>query len=373
MHTRKLFKIALYVFILVGFVLSFIAPWISHLIETGYSQAAYLWMIKPLSLFTGLFPFSVAEFMLIGLFLVILYKAAQSVKNLIDRPRALRGTCKKIFVNSVVVLATLYLGFNMLYGLNYSRLPFAELAALPLEPTSVGELTELAVHLAERGNTIRELVAEDERGVMTLPGGIREMFDRAELGYENAAMIYPKLGGGYGRPKGIIFSRLMSYSGITGVYFPFTAEANVNIDLPHFWLPATTTHEMAHQRGFAREEEANYIAYLTGTLHPDVDFQYSGVMLALIHTMNALHPYDPEAYNEVRSKYSEGMDRDMRDLREYWAQFEGPVKKTSTRLNHTYLKANRQQDGVHSYGRMVDLLLAEYRTGKMASLLNPKE
>jgi hypothetical protein len=30
-------------------------------------------------------------------------------------------------------------------------------------------------------------------------------------------------------------------------------------------------------------------------------------------------------------------------------------------MNDTYLKANAQSDGVASYGRMVDLQLAEYR------------
>lgn len=32
----------------------------------------------------------------------------------------------------------------------------------------------------------------------------------------------------------------------------------------------------------------------------------------------------------------------------------------SDKVNDTYLKANKQTDGVESYDRMVDLLMAEY-------------
>ncbi len=200
---------------------------------------------------------------------------------------------------------------------------------------------------------------------MTLPNGIRGMFDRAHLGYERAAEIYPELGGQYGRPKGVMLSPYWSYTGIGGVFFPFTAEPNVNTNMPHFMLASTTTHEMAHQRGFAREDEANYIAYLTSTLHPDPDFQYSGVMLALTYTMNSLYRFSPEIWSEIRNMYSEGVIRDLIGWQEYRARYEGPVKEISTKVNDTYLMANRQEDGVHSYGRMVDLMLAEFRAASI--------
>jgi hypothetical protein len=156
----------------------------------------------------------------------------------------------------------------------------------------------------------------------------------------------------------------MSYTGITGVYFPFTGEANVNVSVPDSDIPATSCHEMAHQRGFAREDEANYIAYLTCKMHPDVDFQYSGTLLALIETTNALYNQDPSAFKELRSKYSDGLIRDLGAINEYWEHYEGPVNEVSNKINDAYLKANNQSDGVQSYGRMVDLLLAEYGEGK---------
>jgi len=85
-------------------------------------------------------------------------------------------------------------------------------------------------------------------------------------------------------------------------------------------------------------------------------------MLALIYSMNALADVDFEAYKDLVGKYSPGMRRDLIDNNEFWAQYEGKVEKISNSINNTYLKTNGQKDGVQSYGRMVDLLLAEYRS-----------
>ncbi len=119
---------------------------------------------------------------------------------------------------------------------------------------------------------------------------------------------------------------------------------------------------MAHQRGFAREDEANYIAYLTSTYHPHKDFQYSGTLLALIHSMNAMYRYDKEKHSKLKSEYGAGLTRDLINMNNYWKKFEGSIERASTKMNDMYLKSNMQQDGVHSYGRMVDLLLAEQRS-----------
>jgi hypothetical protein len=142
---------------------------------------------------------------------------------------------------------------------------------------------------------------------------------------------------------------------------PYTGEANVNTNITDFMLPATAAHEMAHQRGFAREDEANYIAYLTCTLNPDVDFQYSGTMLALIYSANALAGADASSYKELYKTYSEGIRRDLKYDYEFWQKYKGKTQEISNNINNTYLRTNGQKDGVQSYGRMVDLLLAEQR------------
>ena len=162
----------------------------------------------------------------------------------------------------------------------------------------------------------------------------------------------------------MLLSKLMSYTGITGVYFPYTGEANVNIGPPDSMILSTACHEMAHQRGFAREDEANYISYFVCMQNPDADFQYSGVLLALINSMNALYTHDKKAYLELTKKYSPGLIRDLKQNNLYWEKHEGSLQKISDRINDAYLKSNMQNDGVYSYGRMVDLIIAEYRKSR---------
>lgn len=364
MKLRLLIRPILYSLFAIGLVFSLLAPRFTQLIESGYSTTIYYWTIRPYSLLTGLVPFSLAELVVVGTVGFITYKLVKVVIVISKNPKGFAKELPQKGVRLAALLAVLYLAFNLMWGLNYSRMTFAEISGLPVEPASVNELAELALHLVNWANELREEVVEDEHGVMILANGIQEMFDRAHLGYDQAAEIYPQLRGRYGRPKGVMLSHYWSYTGIAGVFFPFTAEANVNIKMPHFMLPSTTTHEMAHQRGFAREDEANYIAYLTSTLHPDPDFQYSGVMLALTYTMNALYRYDIDAWNYIRVEYSDGVRRDLRDWQEYRNRYEGQVNQVSNSVNNTYLKLNRQEDGVHSYGRMVDLMLAEFRAGK---------
>lgn len=330
-------------------------------VEAFYARPIYPVIGQLLSRLTGLAPFSVAEFFLVFFILYLCYSLGHIFLTIIRRKAGSIQLLGHWVLNLMIGLSLVYFSFVVIWGLNYHRLPFGTIAQLDTRPASIEELGQLCEDLIERANHIRLEVAEDENGVMTIPGGPRDVFSRAHLGYDIASERYPVLGGTMGKPKGVFFSEAMSYTGIAGIYFPFTGEANVNITTPNALLPATTTHEMAHQRGFAREDEANFIAYLSSSFHPDPDFQYSGLLLALIHSMNQLYRYDPEAYQALSAQYGEGIRRDLQAIRDYNARYEGPIERTHTKINNAYLKSNHQEDGVHSYGRMVDLLIADYR------------
>ncbi len=361
MRRRHLGKQILYTLLFLGLTFSLIAPRLSLIIESGYSTKIYYWIIRPYSLLTGLFSFSLAELIVVLLVFFVIYKTVYTLISLIKKPKTFSKMLPNRLTKMAIILATIYIVFNLMWGLNYNRMTFADISGLSVETTSMNELAELAIFLTHRANELREQVAEDEKGVMIIQDSIKDMFKRAYLGFEKSGETYPELRGKYGKPKGVILSHYWSYTGIGGMYFPFTAEANVNINMPHYMLPATTIHEMVHQRGFAREDEANFIAYITCILHPDYDFQYSGVMLALTHTMNALYKYDMDTWEMIRSEFSEGVNRDLNAWREYRAQYQGNIQQISTNINNTYLIINRQEDGVNSYGRMVDLMLAYYR------------
>ncbi|MCX7924018.1 MAG: DUF3810 domain-containing protein [Clostridia bacterium] len=344
-----------------GVLLFYLSAYVPGFIEKYYSNGLYKVLAQVLSLVTGVLPVSLAEFIVISLALCIIFYISLTLFRVFRQKSGKRHILFGVLSNALIFVSIVYFAFVILWGLNYNRQPFSEIAGFKIQPASVDVLSNMCKDIIIRANELRGKVAEDKDGYMTLINGHSDVFSRAYKGYEKAAALYPELGGKFGRPKAVILSEGMSYTGITGVYFPFTAEANVNTNDIDAMIPATTCHEMAHQRGFSREDEANYIAYLTCSIHPDIDFQYSGTLLALLHSMNSLYSYDNQKYNEISQYLGDGVKRDIVQLRAHWRKYEGPVDDVATKINNTYLKANRQKDGVHSYGRMVDLLIAEYR------------
>ncbi len=272
---------------------------------------------------------------------------------------------KLSFARFVGFLVSLFIAFGVLFnlfyfewGFNYFRPSLYERMDLDVEARPVEELESLCYELATRAAALRTEVEEDETGVFTLPEGYAAYFNQIPNAYVNLGMREAVFSGTTYPAKGVLASLGMSYAGISGIYIPFTNEANVNIDQPALYLLSTAAHETAHFLGVAREDEANFVAYLACTSSEIPAIQYSGAMHALTNCANQLYAADPDKYNGVRATYTEGMLRDLVDYNKYWASFEGPVEETVTRVNDNYLKFNAQEEGVKSYGMMVDLLLA---------------
>lgn len=328
-------------------------------IEKYYSNTLNRWTRQIQNFLSGIFPFSVAEILVFCLIITLLI----FIVNLCVKIKI--GGLLMQLINIFTYLSILYVLFMFLWGFNYNRLSFDKIANLRIERSTEDQLKGLCQELIDRANTIRRKVNVSSKGVMMENGGYKDVFNRADKGYEKTSLIFPELGGRYSKPKPILLSEAMCYTGITGMYMPYTGEANVNVRVEDFMLPCTTAHEMAHQRGFAREDEANYIAYITCSLNPDADFQYSGVMLALINSMNALADKDMEAYKTLQKHYSQGVKNDIDSNNVFWEKYSGKIERISNKVNNSYLKSNGQIDGTESYGRMVDLLLAQYKKGTL--------
>ena len=329
-------------------------------VEVYYSNGFNKAIRQLLSTASGVFPFSLAELIVIAVFIYALFLIVTLIINL--RKCKNKKTLIFNFIAKVLfIISVIYFLFIFLWGSNYNRLSFADISKLKVDKTSSKELAGLCEELINRANNLRDDLKEDNTGVMYIPGGYKDVFAREAAGYEALSKKYSELSGSYGSPKPVLMSKLMCYTGITGVYFPFTGEANVNVNISDFMLPCTSAHEMAHQRGFAREDEANYIAYAACTLSPYADFQYSGVMLGLIYSMDALKKADYNQYKVLTAKYSSKVLRDLKSDNEFWSKYDGVIENVSDSINNNYLKSNGQQDGVKSYGRMVDLLIAEYK------------
>lgn len=358
---KQLVKLCLIILAPLGYITLYAASFKPEMVEAVYSRRLYRILEIPVSVLTGIFPFSVIEMLIFSLSVFLILKIALFIV------KVAKGKAKglKNFINGcisiVAALCTVYFLFVVMGGLNYQRLPFSEIVHYNMESPSLEELIKVCNDLTFQTNELREFVEEDENRVMKLSTGIGDTLKRAYKGYDIAGKYVPELSGNFGRPKGVILSPLMSFTGITGIYSPFTGEANVNVAIPQCDIPFTACHEMAHQRGFLREDEANYIAYLVCISHPDKDFQYSGALAALIYATNALYNNDREQYAIIRQSFSDGVNRDLKAINNYWQKYDTPVQEFSSSVNDTYLKANMQKDGVKSYGRMVDLLIASQR------------
>ncbi|MBN2794128.1 MAG: DUF3810 domain-containing protein [Clostridia bacterium] len=339
-------------------VLLYLTTWLlkhfPNQVNTFYSEDFNAPFVKLLSKLTGIFPGSLAEWIiLIHLFLlpILLVTFIISIKS---------GFYKVIFRYLLQYLSLIYILFMFFWGFNYYRSSIGALQNLDETTYSLEKLEALTLYLIDEANTLRSQLKEDENGIFMIPEGKTWILENAHVAYDFLQEDYPIFEGTYGQVKPILFSKVMLYTGITGFYFPFTGEANVNVKTMDLMFPATVLHEMAHQRGFGPEDEANYIAFLASRYHPDMNFRYSGTILALIHSQNALYKINSQMVRENQELYSEGLSRDLKAHREFWQQYDGIIEKTSSKINDTYLKTNHVYDGLQSYGNMVDWVLSYY-------------
>lgn len=251
-----------------------------------------------------------------------------------------------------------FLVFTVNCGINYHRTPFSELAGLPMEESTVGELEELCLYLTEQMEEMAGEIILQENGLCALPEDMREKTRCAMI---RLGETYPQLSGWYPKAKPVLASRLLSLGFLEGVSGPYTMEANYNKDIPAYNQPAVICHELSHLKGFMREDEANYIAWLACRDSEDANIRYSGLMMAYTYSINALYKADHDRFLQVRGLLCSQAELDLAYHRYYWDQYKGTVSEVSDRVNDAYLKANAQTDGTESYGRMVDLLLGEYR------------
>ena len=359
-----------------GIILNEWAKHSAFIAEEVFAKRIYKVISQGIGFLTGWIPFSLAEVIVaIGPLLILallirqIIRAIRVKKTISENSQNSVGQLRFQLImtavqNILCLVSIIFFVYILLCGINYHRYSVQYYLGLSVENSSVEELEGLLIELAEKANSLRSnLTTENEEGVYVLPMTKKELGKEAKKAYENLAKQYEIFEGHYPVPKHVFFSKLMSYTQITGVFTCWTMEANVNIDISPYSIGSTMCHELAHLHGFMREDEANYISYIACLASDSLDLQYSGTMLALIHTGNALYRKDVDRYAEIyRNHYSEAVIRDLIANNKYWDKFEKTkVAQTAEKVNDTYLKANNQTDGTQSYGRMVDLLLAEYR------------
>lgn len=286
------------------------------------------------------------------LFFILVFKVLFYCQN---RKRMIMSWLKRLTVSVIFM----YMFFMLMHGYNYFRLPISDHMGFLVQNVEIDALEYTLGVLIPHTNVLREQVKEDETGVFQMRRSTRMMLNDAYKGFERIGPKVPILSGAPIRPKAVRLSAYWSYTGIGGMYFPFFAEANVNSHMPHAPILLTALHEIAHVRGFAREDEANFIAFLTGIHHPDRDFVYAAMLHATAWCLDALEQHtENEDVDKIMGLKSDAVRRDLEAHTAYWQSFDGPIRNAARRANDLFLKANQQQDGIKSYGRAVDLIVS---------------
>lgn len=310
---------------------------------------------------TGILPFSLIEILIILLIPTsITYIVFGIIKNVKSKHK--KKTLGLFIINPICLLSILLFLFTTNYGISYYRYTFAETYDLDVRNSTVDELYNLCIYLAENTNYTRSQTISGENGEMILSQSLNDTLQEAKNAYNSINDKYFTLYSGYSTCKKVIFSKLMSNTNTMGVFAPFTFEANINTNIPSMAIPLTICHELSHLRGYAREDEANFIAYIVCKNSTNSDFQYSAYCYSLRFALNKLYSADKEKYNEIYNMLSDDVKTDLIQYSQYWSQYQNKISEISHTVNNTYLKINGQKDGSQSYGRMVDLLLAEYRS-----------
>ena len=327
-----------------------------------YSITVYPVLVNTIGRFSSIFPFSLSE---AGLYLAAVF-CILNLLFLIKKPLA---ALSRLFFLACFLLFL----YTADCGINYYRTPFSYEAGMVMEQSSTGELYSLCLFLTEQINsTLTETDHSGDALKGLYPGQtedtplpsaamLRELGMEGVKSMKGLGTAYPQLSGYYPYPKPLMNPRLLSIQQLCGIYSPFTIEANYNREMPYYNIPHTICHELSHLKGFMREDEANFIGYLACIGSDSPDFRYSGYLTGWVYAGNALAKADLEAYYGLYGRLAPEAARDLAWNNQFWDRFDGKVAEASTQLNDRYLKANNQEDGVRSYGRMVDLMLAYYR------------
>ena len=304
----------------------------------------------------SLVPFSVAQWVIVAWILMGLAFLAQLIFHFVRR-RGGEGLYR--WTVSVLCMGlTLFGLFSLWWGVCYYSDSFTIQSELERRPISVEELQSVTQYFADTANEYSHRVDRDADGFFTADE--QYLFEHSKTLYRAVQEKFPSLSGPDLRAKPVVFSRFMSWINNTGFFFPYTAEANLNVDCPMALLPATIGHELAHQRGVAAEDEANFVGILACMEDGNATFVYSGALMAYVYLGNALHGADYAAWLEVYSSLNEDVQRDLQVHNAYWARYDTKAAEISDKVYEVFLETYGDDRGMKSYDACVDLLTIYY-------------
>ncbi len=360
----------LFVLPVLAVIMYFLAKSNRDIAEKVFARGIYRVYGEIFSRISDILPFSLAE-LLITLFIIfvptmLILGVVRIIRVKVNRASVRIFRLLSMFRDILLTIGILLFWFMIGCGTNYYRYEFTEYSGLTVENATVEELAGLYRELLTKTVEARRATGASETAVFSSKMSFSERADAASDAMSRIGELYDVLDRYYPDPKPVAGSWFMSYFGISGVYSPFTVEANVNFCVPDYTKGFDMCHELSHLSGFMREDEANYLGYLACINSDNPELIYSGYSAALVHVGNKLYEADPDLYFSIRELYPKGLNADLAANNEFWTQFRktevgAALSNAGKNINNAYLKANGVSDGTSSYGRFADLLLAEYR------------
>lgn len=351
--------------ILYGISLFFLIVYVIQLCSTTFSDFfnKYISSVAraAFSAVTSWIPFSLGEAMLwllpVGLTLLLIY----AVRHWCDTWRS-----TAVFSGILLsVVATIFSLFVLNFSAGYRGTTLDKKLGLTRADVSAQELYDVALILTEHLNEATDEVYFEDKSFSVMPYSLEEMNRKLNEAYEKFCSSDDGLNHDFilhtpGRVKPVLASEVMSYMHVTGVYSFFTGEANLNVSFPDYNLPYTAAHEMAHQRGIARENEANFVAYLVCIGSDDPYIRYSGYLNMYEYVANALYQADPTLYAEVRADLRYEVRYELAAYSDFSEKYrDSTIGEVSQKVNDAYLQF-QGTPGTKSYGMVVDLAVAYY-------------
>nr|WP_262894949.1 DUF3810 domain-containing protein [Salegentibacter maritimus] len=320
-----------------------------ELVENWYSNLIYPKISKLMRYGHGFLPFSLGDLLYTFFGILIIRWLTRRFQQKFRNPRFW-------VIDTMAVLSLVYACFHIFWGFNYYRLPLHKTLKIENNYTTE-ELYSLSEILITESNKLHQQLADNDSVSVVIPYSKDEIFAKTITGFTNISKTYPELTYKGESLKRSLYSIPLSYMGFNGYLNPLTGEAQVNTQIVPYKIPTTASHEIGHQLGFAKENEANFIACLSTMNHPDAYFRYSGYTFALRYCLSELYRRDPDKFEILKAKMNVGILKNYREVEDFWLAHQNPFEPLFQAFYNRFLIVNNQADGMKSYSYVVALLV----------------
>ncbi|MFS4483236.1 DUF3810 domain-containing protein [Hyunsoonleella sp. 2307UL5-6] len=318
-------------------------------VEHYYSEGVYRYVSQLFRFVLGWLPFSFGDLVygLGGIYMLWWF---------VNNRKRVRKDFRNWVVDIVAAVSLLYFAFHLFWGLNYYRLPLHK--NLDLEATySTEELVRVTEKLIAASNELHVNIMKNDTLAVVVPYDKTTVFELIASGYKNLEDRFPNLEYVPRSTKQSLFSYPLTYMGFSGYLNPLTNEAQVNGRIPMYKFPTTSAHEIAHQLGYAAENEANFIGFMSASNNDDIYIKYCGFTFGLRFCLNEIYRRDECLFEDVLADVNLGIRKNYEASRLFWKAHENPLEPFFKVFYSGFLKANNQSKGMESYSYVVALLV----------------